>query len=364
MIRIGNFTVDEFKEQIKEKRMICFCAGQKFRELYNRYQPGRKLLYVVDNFIDGQTIRVGDRNVPVRRMEEIGDEIRDCLLLITSMKYADQIIKQLDKMLLCNGLFFYIPELFTEDEDVTEFDIEGSKVEKIPKVIHYCWFGTGRIPEVFQRNIETWRRYCQDYEIIRWDESNYDVSRNLYMRQAYEAKKWGFVSDYARLEIIYDHGGIYFDTDVEVLRPLDSLLNYELFCGFESSEYIAFGLGFGATKHNKIIKDILGKYDSMQFIDENGDLNLTVSPIYQTDVLEKYGLIRNGRTQVKKDFIALAPEYLSPITSLGLGRPTARSFSIHQYAATWFDENQKIEKKRKMNKYRNIVSRMEEQSHV
>ena len=94
----------------------------------------------------------------------------------------------------------------------------------IPKVIHYCWFGKGEMPKIAKKCIKSWEKYCPDYEIICHNEDNFDLSQNRYMREAYEAKKWAFVSDFARLKIIYDHGGIYLDTDVELIKPIDDLL--------------------------------------------------------------------------------------------------------------------------------------------
>ena len=114
---------------------------------------------------------------------------------------------------------------------------------KIPKVIHYCWFGGGQMPAIHQKYIRSWKKYCPDYEIVRWDESNFDIHENCYAEEAYQCGKWAFVSDYARLKIIYDHGGIYLDTDVELLKPLDPLLEYEGFMGFQNDALVSSGLG-------------------------------------------------------------------------------------------------------------------------
>ena len=96
----------------------------------------------------------------------------------------------------------------------------------IPKMIHYCWFGGNPLPDEVKKYMETWKKYCPDYEIKEWNERNFDVNQNQYCSEAYEAKKWAFVSDYARLKILYEHGGIYMDTDVEVCKPLDHLASY------------------------------------------------------------------------------------------------------------------------------------------
>jgi len=192
-----------------------------------------------------------------------------------------------------------------------------------------------------------------------WNEDNYDVSKNRYMRQAYEAKKWGFVPDYARLDIVNTYGGVYLDTDVELLRPLEDLLKYRMFCGFQDVNHVNFGLGFGAQKGHEILVDMMQEYDEMEFYREDGTLNMVASPVYQTKTLEKYGLVKNGCTQISDSYIALAMEYLSPINEFGIGMPTARSYSIHQYAATWFDEEQIAERERMISNYKMVLARME-----
>ena len=104
----------------------------------------------------------------------------------------------------------------------------------IPKIIHYCWFGGKPKPELAEKCIESWKKFCPDYEIVEWNEGNFNINSNLYVKQAYEAKKYAFVTDYVRLYALYTQGGIYMDTDVMVLKPLDEYLNHEAFSGFES----------------------------------------------------------------------------------------------------------------------------------
>ena len=127
----------------------------------------------------------------------------------------------------------------------------------LPKVIHYCWFGGGEKTELIQKCIASWRKYCPDYQIIEWNEANYDVNKHSFMRDAWRAKKWAFVSDYARIDILYQHGGIYLDTDVELIKSLDPFLEYRFFAGFESESHVAFGLGFGSEAAHPVLKDIL-----------------------------------------------------------------------------------------------------------
>ena len=130
----------------------------------------------------------------------------------------------------------------------------------IPKKIHYCWLGNNPLPPLAKKCIATWRKYCPDYEIIRWDESNYDFSTHPYMKQAFDARKWGFVPDYARLDIVHKCGGIYLDTDVELIRPLDDLLNNKCFMGFETAFSVALGLGFGAEAGHEMLQKMIPRY--------------------------------------------------------------------------------------------------------
>ena len=131
----------------------------------------------------------------------------------------------------------------------------------IEKKIHYCWFGGNPLPELALKCIESWKKCCPDYEIIEWNGSNFDVTQNQYCREAYEAKKWAFVSDYARLKIIYDHGGIYLDTDVELLKPLTPFIQDGYgFIGFQNEEQVNTGLGFAAPQANCCVKQMLDAY--------------------------------------------------------------------------------------------------------
>lgn len=148
----------------------------------------------------------------------------------------------------------------------------------IPKVLHYCWFGGAPKPKNIQNCIRSWKKYCPDYEIIEWNEQNFDVSQSLYTRQAYDARRWAFVADYARLKILYEQGGIYMDTDVELLRPLDDLLAYPAFFGFQHNNEVATGLGFGAEARSPVVKALLDDYDGLPFLLPDGSCDLTPLP--------------------------------------------------------------------------------------
>ncbi len=213
----------------------------------------------------------------------------------------------------------------------------------IPKKIHYCWFGGGEMPAEYQEYIESWRKHCPDYEIIRWDESNYDITKNDYMREACENKKYGFVPDYARLDIIYNEGGIYLDTDIEIIKPLDELLELEAFCGEEkSSKYVALGLGFGAEKGNEIIRLMRDYYDDIHFI-QNGKPNLLPSPEINTRPLYKLGFKYSDSIQqleYKGSKLHIFPgKYFCPMDyETGEIDVKDETFSIHHYSGSWQSE--------------------------
>ena len=156
----------------------------------------------------------------------------------------------------------------------------------IPRKIHYCWFGRGEKPRLAQKCIASWKKYCPDYEIIEWNEDNFDVNRNAYTQMCYKEKKYAFLTDYLRLLIVEEHGGIYFDTDVEAVRSFDELLDNPAFFGFENDRFVNTGEGFGAEPHNPAVQQMLAEYD--QLLD--GQHGTIGCPRLNTDALLKLGL--------------------------------------------------------------------------
>ena len=206
----------------------------------------------------------------------------------------------------------------------------------IPKVIHYCWFGKGKMPAIAEKCIKSWKKYCPDYEIVCWNEDNFDLTQNRYMREAYEAGKWAFVSDFARLKIIYDHGGIYLDTDVEIIKPIDPLLENNGFMGFDEKGIVATGLGFGAEAGNEIVGAFLRDYDDLPFVLADGSYDLTPCPDRNTAALKRLGMDTENTDQVFMDVKFLPREYLCPMDYYtGKKTITKHTYSIHHYCASW-----------------------------
>lgn len=214
----------------------------------------------------------------------------------------------------------------------------------IPKTIHYCWFGRGPKPKLVRKCIASWKKYCPDYTIIEWNEDNFDISSApLFVRQAYEAKKWAFATDYIRLRILYDNGGIYMDTDVELIRSPELLLNNKVYFGFEYDYRVASGLGCGAEKHAPVLLELMEPYETKPFILPDGDKDQTWNSIKETEVLIKHGLVLDGHEQLLENTIHIYPvEYLHPF-HWGDKAPhlTEKTISIHWYDHSWWD-NYKI----------------------
>ena len=207
----------------------------------------------------------------------------------------------------------------------------------IPKKIHYCWFGGAPLPRSVKKCIASWKKFCPDYEIVRWDEHNFDLSENLYAKQAYQAKKWAFVSDYYRLKVVYEQGGIYLDTDVELLKSLDELTQkYDGFFGYETEDTVATGLGFGAAKGNRFVKAMLEDYEGISFFTEEGGYDLTPCPQRNTQTLLRMGLTPKEKNQVLDNVCFLEESVLCPINFFtGKKNITERTVSVHHYDASW-----------------------------
>lgn len=229
-------------------------------------------------------------------------------------------------------------------------------MQKICKKIHYCWFGRGEKPELALKCIQSWKEKCKDYEIIEWNEDNFDINSNKYVKQAYEVKKYAFVTDYVRLYVLYNYGGIYMDTDVEVIKPLDEFLDNPAFSGFENNNKIPTGI-MAAQKGNEWIKDLLDEYDTIEFIKKDGTYDLTTNCERITKkTIEKYNLKSISSYQNLNNVVILYPyDYFCPKDwETGKINLTDNTYTIHHFAGSWHTDEEKkgAEKRReKLKKY-------------
>ena len=212
----------------------------------------------------------------------------------------------------------------------------------IPKKIHYCWFGRGEKPKLAQKCIKSWKKYCSGYEIIEWNEDNFDINLNPYTKMCYEQKKYAFLSDYIRLVVVYRHGGIYLDTDVEIIKPFDDLLDCEAFFGFENEQYVNTGEGFGAEAENMLVKKMEEEYEPYL----SGDKGTAGCPILNTAALCREGLLQDGNLQQIKGAVSYPKDFFNPLESTtGKLVKTDNTYSIHWYSMSWLPFQQRIKSK-------------------
>lgn len=205
----------------------------------------------------------------------------------------------------------------------------------IPKIIHYCWFGRNKLPKKALKCINSWKKYCPDYQIVQWNENNFDVHMNAYTEYTYENKMFAFLSDYVRLMVVYQNGGIYLDTDVEIIERLDGLLSNKAYFGFENDSFVQTGLGFGAEKNNIIVKAMLDEYE--QLLD--GKHGTIGCPRLNTAALVKHGLVQNGSLQNIEGAVIYPADYFNPYDDpTGRLKMTKNTHSIHWYSKSWMDK--------------------------
>lgn len=208
----------------------------------------------------------------------------------------------------------------------------------IPKIIHYCWFGGNPLTDDVKNYINTWKKFLPDYEIKEWNESNFDITENSFAAEAYKNKKWAFVADYARLKILEEYGGIYLDTDVEVLKSMDPLLKYQGFCGFQDDESLCTAV-LACEPHFDLFKYWLDFYSSKQY-GLMGDEEPNVSEF--TQLCQKYGLKLDNQRQTVKDLEVFPTEYFSPKDfKTGILKVTPNTYTIHHFNASWFNSREK-----------------------
>lgn len=206
----------------------------------------------------------------------------------------------------------------------------------IPKVIYYCWFGKGKMPALAEKCIRSWKKYCPDYEIVCINEENFDISQNKYASEAYEEGMWAFVSDFARLKVLYDNGGIYLDTDVELLKSLDPLIAERGYMGFDDNGVISTGLGFACEKGNELVGSILKDYENIPFRLVDGTLDLTPCPDRNTKVLAELGMNIDNKDQMFMGIRMLPEDFLCPMKYYsGKKIITENTYSIHHFCASW-----------------------------
>lgn len=364
-------TFPEFVQQVKasEKKIIVYGAGLigEIAAPYwlHEYQMDEAVLCYADADIhkQGKRIPLSSYDVPVMPLSVLTEQCGNYILLITVSAF-DPVINSLEQILGNSDIeAYFLPMMLLDNARTPKkggvFQTSGTPL--IPKKIHYCWFSGNPIPEPLNMCIESWNKFCPDYEIIRWDESNYDIHKNLYMEQAYTHKKWGFISDFARLDILHQHGGIYLDTDVELLRSLDALLYQPAFLGVETWGTVNSGGCCGAQPRNPVISQLLENRKAAALVRRDGSLDLTSNGVYETKPLLKLGMRVNGTTQVIADgmMTVYSSDFFHPFDYMsGETKITENTFSIHHFSGTWLGPEAVKEREKTRQRFLNFKKRM------
>ncbi len=340
----------KLNEIINKKKIgynIYFFGGgqalESFLKWIKRFYLDDIVSGVLDNDAAGYFLPPSKKRLPFMMPSDALKDDVPTVIIITSIKYNKEIEKQLFDMHLSDNfeIVFYgdiIDGLYVDQIKAHYYDcpIVCDENVTIPKVIHYCWFGKKNIPDQYREWMKSWKKYCPDYEIVEWNEDNFDIRSNQYVSEAYDMKKFAFVSDFARLDILYKNGGIYLDTDVEIVKPFDALLHQRGFCGYEGDAFIDTGLATGVYEKNEVIGIWRDDYLTRHFIKDDGKMDLTTCTVRQTQILKKLGFVPDGRFQSVLDMNCYPQTFFQSFLCYGR-KPfiTKQSFSIHHYAASW-----------------------------
>lgn len=337
----------------KKRKIYCFGAGRMFDDFvkeFSNYNLKENIKAIVDNQADSMSIsfkEVQGASIPIISFEVMIKNISvSDKIVITTASY-EEVIEQLSNTKEIDDIDYYIyPILRIEQYDNDRLNINipsrlsTCKHIQIPKTIHYCWFGGKDIPIQYKKWMKSWKYFCPDYEIIEWNEKNYDVHKVQYISQAYEKGQWAFVSDYARIDVVNEYGGVYLDVDVELKKSLDKMLMNYAFCGFETNKYVNYGLGFGSQRSNVILKEIKEYYENSQFVYSDGSFNQTSCPLVQTKIMKRHGIKCNGEFQIV-DGMAVYPSRvlcgMSPY-SFRIENDFTYTYAVHHFSGSWVED--------------------------
>ncbi|MCR4657565.1 MAG: hypothetical protein K5770_15270 [Lachnospiraceae bacterium] len=307
---------------------------------------------MIDNNITENIVFLGDVSLRIYYPNSLKNE-SSCIVILTSPIYMYEMYCQLDKMELSNSIecyalpFMTLNNEYSIDNELLSIVVNDKRPKIIPKTIHSFWFSGEKKPYSYQKCVDTWKNVLDDYEIIEWNQENYDCNCHPFVKKAIEVGAWAYASDYARLDVLYKYGGIYLDQDVEVFRPFDPLLCNDAILSFSSVIQIDLAV-MGSKRDNSLIRSLMDIYDSIDNPKSKEGYTKFFQPVNIRNVLIENGLVMNGNLQRNSFATAFPTEFFMPLDTV-LFRPyerTENTFCVHYDNFGWsFSEGNKRKKK-------------------
>ena len=348
MLKLISF--DELKKNYCLRPVIVIGAGKRAVWLLNTYDLNYKYVVDSDEKKEGKVIEGEKVSLKIQGWEYLEEHYEKNDLIIVTPSYGYQeltdrietILERPDVLVLAySSALQWDIERIRQSRD--PFEITKGKENKIPKTIHYFWFSGDPYPDKVKRCLDSWHKFCPDYEFKLWSLENYKTD-NVFCNEALSKKVWAFASDFGRCDVLYRYGGIYMDLDVELIKPLDDLLYDDGFFCFESKEGVDPGSGMGCTKCNEVFEKICKKYENLHFINEDGTFNKVDILKQYTSVLEDYGLKKTGRYQLVNGIAVYPPLVFSPYSyQTGIDSRYGNTYGIHHWVSAWISEEQRME---------------------
>lgn len=344
MKHIKNINLEKLISMIREKKVACFGAGiqgKRVAEYFSNWNVNDQLIAYIDNSENkiGKEVKAGDNSYPIYSLNQAEQILSsDILILITCFDYKS-IYKQLENLTKNEWMCVALAEVAEIEFMQSEYMQVVKETEHpiIPKIIHYAWLGD-EMPDTLKRNVEHWKELCPDYEFREWNDKNYDITKNQYMKQAYDLKIWGFVTDYMRLDVVYKYGGIYLDTDIEMIKRPDDLLYQQCFGCVDSSLTMNLGSGFGAAPKTDIIRELRDYYDNIAFVKDDGTIDKTSCNTHSYYVLKKYGVKINNQLQNVNGMNIYPMIFQGSCAYTRTKRVADKTFWVHYGNMSWLNE--------------------------
>ena len=318
-----NCSYEDFKEKVINKNIIMFGASSAWHYYFSCFSNIKEIIldntvFIVDNDEkkQGKQFQIGEYIFKICNPLKI-EKRDDCVILITvSLAYQKSICEQLMLMKLPDTMECYSLPLMTysiekNSNECVEHYFENRETKKIPAIIHSFWFSKDEKTDLYKKCIESWYKFCPEFEIIEWNVENYDVTQCQYTREAFEHKKWAFISDFARLDVINSYGGVYMDMDVELISSLDYLLYADSFFNRQEDGIIDLGSGFGAQPGDKLVSEMLNTYKNRKLVNKDGSIDMTPQPEWLSSVWSRYGITRCHDSKIIDGSLILSNDYIS-----------------------------------------------------